>query len=207
MGHRRSRSVPPEGASRLSNIEALGAALLVVDEDGALVEAPGWESAFGSLPPVRVPLAGNDGDQLVGEVAALIEHAKRESELVRRIVPISLEKQRYYTVVAGPYRSDGSGGGAAALVLEITDAFGIGPKEGDAIRQLAHDLRTPLTSMSGALELLESGRLGALASEQTRLLGMVQKGLKMMLDLIEAASARARAAQAGAAGPQGPTAV
>ena len=50
--------------------------------------------------------------------------------------------------------------------------------------------------MSGAVELLESGRLGQLTPEQTRLLGMLGKGMLMMLSLIDDATARAKAAQA-----------
>src|SRR5438093_474219 len=76
-------------------------------------------------------------------------------------------------------------GGRAALVPEITDAFGVGPREGDSIRELAHDLRTPLAWMSGAVELLESGRLGRLTADQVRLLDMLGKGLQMMLTLID----------------------
>src|SRR4029077_4181609 len=86
------------------------------------------------------------------------------------------------------------------LVLDITEAFGLGPREGDSIRELAHDLRTPLASMSGAVELLESGRLGQLTPEQARLLGMLGKGMQMMLSLIDDATARAKAAQAADGG-------
>jgi signal transduction histidine kinase len=49
--------------------------------------------------------------------------------------------------------------------------------------------------MSGAVELLESGRLGQLTPEQTRLLGMLGKGMQMMLSLIDDASTRAKAVQ------------
>ncbi len=77
--------------------------------------------------------------------------------------------------------------------------FGLGPGEGDSIRQLTHDLRTPLSSMSGAVELLEAGRLGQLTPEQTKLLGMLGKGMQMMLSLLDDASARARAAQSASA--------
>src|SRR2546425_112976 len=53
----------------------------------------------------------------------------------------------------------------------------------------------PLTSMSGAVELLESGRLGQLTPEQVRLLEMLGKGMQMMLSLLDDASARAKSAQ------------
>ncbi len=113
----------------------------------------------------------------------------------RRVVAVELDKRRFYSVSAGPLGAGGDGQ-AAALVLEITDAFGLGPREGDSIRELAHDLRTPLASMSGAVELLESGRLGQLTPEQVRLLGMLGKGMQMMLSLIDDATTRAKAAQA-----------
>jgi len=128
-------------------------------------------------------------------LGAAIDEARRLSAPTRRVVAVELDKRRFYSVSAGPLGMNGEGQ-AAALVLEITDAFGLGPREGDSIRELAHDLRTPLASMSGAVELLESGRLGQLTPEQTRLLGMLGKGMQMMLSLIDDASARAKASQA-----------
>src|SRR3970282_1539343 len=100
------------------------------------------------------------------------------------LVSVVLERQRFYSVAVAPV-DQAHDGSMAALVTEITDVFGMGPREGDAIRQLSHDLRTPLTSMNGAVELLESGRLGRLTPEQARLLDMLGKGLQMMLSLIE----------------------
>jgi len=88
----------------------------------------------------------------------------------------------------------------AVLASEITEAFTIAPREGQAIRDLGHDLRSPLTSLSGAVELLQSGRVGALTQEQDRLLGMMQQGLQMMLTLIDDATSPYRAA----AGPGNP---
>ena len=128
----------------------------------------------------------------IGETSCIL---RRLSARAHRLVSVVTERQRFYSVSVVPVGTarDGS---MAALVMEITEVFGLGPREGDSIRQLSHDLRTPLTSMSGAVELLESGRLGKLTDEQVRLLDMLGKGLQMMLSLLDDASARARAAQA-----------
>jgi signal transduction histidine kinase len=61
--------------------------------------------------------------------------------------------------------------------------------EGKVIRALGHDLRTPLTSISGAVELLQSGRLGGLEPPQEKVLGLMAKGVENMVRLIDEATA------------------
>lgn len=173
----------------------LGAAVLVVDRSGWVVRSSGWEGAVRKPVPARIPPSEEDLDVLLEGIAAAIDDARRLSARAHRLVSVVLERQRFYSVTVAPV-DDTHDGSMAVLVTEITDVFGLGPREGDAIRQLSHDLRTPLTSMSGAVELLESGRLGRLTPEQARLLDMLGKGLQMMLSLLDDASARARAAQA-----------
>jgi signal transduction histidine kinase len=56
------------------------------------------------------------------------------------------------------------------------------------IGQLAHDLRSPLTSISGAAELLLSGRVGELPGVQEKLVKIVDDGASRMADIIQNAS-------------------
>jgi signal transduction histidine kinase len=181
---------------RSREFEALGAALVVVDLDGTVIEAPGWEKSVGSPPPARIPSEEEGPEELLLGVAAALEEGRRRAGPCRRMVTVELDRKRCYSVAAGPLLSGHPAGRAAAIVMEITDALEVGPREGDAMRQLTHDLRTPLTSISGATELLVSGRLGRLTSEQAPLLEVLQKGLQLMLSLIGEASARAHATQA-----------
>ena len=173
----------------------LGAALVVVDRSGWVVRSSGWEGALRKPVPARIPPSEEDLDVLLEGIAAAIDDARRLSARAHRLVSVVLERQRFYSVAVAPV-DQAHDGSMAALVTEITDVFGMGPREGDAIRQLSHDPRTLLTSMGGAVELLESGRLGQLTPEQARLLDMLGKGLRMMLSLLDDASARAKAAQA-----------
>ena len=211
MGKKTSRRKPggkSRGASRAAGdsrptsaptleMESIGAAVVIVDRGGSVVRASGWEKIANAPVPTRIPPADDFPDQLLDGIAAAIDEARRLSGPTRRVVAVELDKRRFYSVSAGPF-DHGAGGRTAALILEITDAFGLGPREGDSIRQLSHDLRTPLASMSGAVELLESGRLGTLTPEQAKLLGMLGKGMQMMLSLIDDASARAKTAQEAA---------
>jgi signal transduction histidine kinase len=185
-----------DGGAGAIEMETVGAAVVVVDGSGLVVRASGWEKVANAPVPTRIPSGDDLPDQLLEGIAAAIDEARRLSGPTRRVVGVELDKRRFYSVSAGPL--DPGRGRTAALILEITDAFGLGPREGDSIRELSHDLRTPLASMSGAVELLESGRLGQLTPEQTRLLGMLGKGMQMMLSLIDDASARAKAAQEAA---------
>lgn len=179
----------PGGAS-------FGAATLAVDPGNAVLACAGWDALLGVPAPERLPGDDTGPEALVEPLVAVIEESRRRGRPTRRVVRVDVDRKRYYVLAAGPSAGEPRGADILALVLEITDGFSVGPREGDEIRQLAHDLRTPLTSMSGAVELLESGRLGQITAEQTRLLGMLQDGMQMMLSLIDDASGHAKAAQA-----------
>jgi signal transduction histidine kinase len=174
----------------------LGAAALAVDSGNGIVAVDGWDAVVGAPAPARLPAEDAGPDALIDPLVAVIEESRRRGRPARRVVRVDVDRKRYYALAAGPAAGGPRNADVVALILEITEGFTVGPREGDDIRQLTHDLRTPLTSMSGAVELLESGRLGQVTAEQTRLLGMLQDGMQMMLTLIDDASARAKAAQA-----------
>ncbi len=175
-------------------LQAAGAALLLVDERGTVLGSAGWKEAFGDPAPAVIRDGGGDGEALLEAVASIVAEARQRRGRVRRCVEISLDRHRTYSISAGPVAGDGPEPETAVLALDITDGFRAGPKEGEAIRQLGHDLRSPLTSMSGAVEMLQMGRLGRLSAEQTRLVGMLQQGIELMLSLIDEATVHYRAA-------------
>ncbi len=55
----------------------------------------------------------------------------------------------------------------------------------DFVSSVSHELRTPMTSILGYLEMLADGHGGALAPEQLRLLGIVDRNAQRLLVLIE----------------------
>lgn len=100
------------------------------------------------------------------------------------MVEVTTDKARFYAAIAAPMSGSGRPARLAVSVAE-TDAPGATDAEGRIIRQLGHDLRTPLTSISGGIELMQSGRLGGLQPQQERILGLMQKGVEAMVRLID----------------------
>jgi signal transduction histidine kinase len=186
-----------------AGIGAPGGALLLIDARGTVQRADGWREVVGSPAPREVPAPGESPDALLDALASTLEEARQRHGTSRRFVEIVTEKRRYFALAAAPADGGDAGAGLAALAFDITDAFRIGPQEGQAIRDLGHDLRTPLTSLSGAVELLQTGRMGTLTAEQDRLLGMMQQSLLMMLTLIEEATAPYRHAAGNGGSPEG----
>lgn len=165
-----------------------GAAILSIDGSRQVLMSTGWEKVVGSPVPSRIPTADEAGDDLVGRIAETLGEAEDRRRPVRRLAAIDLDRRRYFAITAGQGEGGNGGGASSIVVFEVPNVFKVQPKEGEEIRQLAHDLRTPLTSMSGAVELLHAGRMGKLNPEQDRLLGMLQKGIDMMLTLIDKAT-------------------
>jgi len=166
-----------------------GPAFLLVGAGGSVVEALEWETVSADPVPGRIG-AGSEHDPLlraIGEAVLLARQSRRPSA---RSIEISLERPHVYAIAAAPIAGKGRGRtGEVAVIVSEAPAAQAGRAEGKVMRQLGHDLRTPLTSISGAVELLQSGRLGPMADQQVRVLGMMQKGVDAMVRLIDEATA------------------
>jgi two-component system, NtrC family, sensor histidine kinase PilS len=80
---------------------------------------------------------------------------------------------------------DGGRSGCLFLLVDMT-AYVSGSEPVRAlVSQLAHDLRSPLTSISGAAELLLSGRVGQLVGPQQRLVKIVDDGTQRLAAIIK----------------------
>jgi signal transduction histidine kinase len=88
--------------------------------------------------------------------------------------------------------SEGPRSGALVLVLDLTHHVTGSEPVRRLVAQLAHDLRSPLTSIAGAAELLLSGRVGTLAGVQEKLVKIVDDGAGRMADIISRASQEGR---------------
>jgi signal transduction histidine kinase len=164
------------------------AAFLLVNGRGGVAEATGWEAL--SLEPVpQVIAAPSEGDDpILAGIAAAVAGARRNRRPTMRLVEVTLERAHLYVITAAPFSGPGKAGSIAVTVAETGEPQA-GSAEGKVIRQLGHDLRTPLTSISGAVELLQSGRMGPLQENQVKVVGLMQKGADALLKMIDAATA------------------
>ena len=166
-----------------------GVAFLLVGAGGSVVEAQDWESLSAEPVPARIGV-GPEDDPFLRSIGEAVLEARENRRPSARTLEISLERPYLYAIAAAPIASKGRGkaGEVGVFVRELPSPQA-GGAEGKVIRQLGHDLRTPLTSISGAVELLQSGRLGPVAEQQLRVLGMMQKGVDAMVRLIDEATA------------------
>ncbi len=87
-----------------------------------------------------------------------------------------------------------AGGGWEANVLPLVGGSG---REAEILSDLLHDLRTPLTTLLGAAELLETGRLGAVPERAVNLLKAVEGAGRQITEVLEKAAERRAAPLAG----------
>ena len=175
----------PTVKSRAGDKGAL--AFLLVSARGSVTGSLGWETLSGDPAPRGIG-DGRDDDPVLRGIGEAVVEARRTRLPAARSVEVSLERPHVYAIIAAPLTGKGKDGEMAVVVHEAP-APRAGRGEGQVIRQLGHDLRTPLTSISGAVELLQSGRLGALQPQQERVLGMMQKGVDAMVRLIDEGTA------------------
>jgi len=159
------------------------AVFFLIDGRGSVVEAAGWERLSVDPPPSSFDDSTETENPIVQTIAETIAEARAAGAPATRHIEISQEKIRIYAVTAAPM----PGRGGARFAVTVAEAGGpqAGAEEGKVIRQLGHDLRTPLTSISGAVELLQSGRLGGLQPQQERVVSLMQKGVEAMVRLID----------------------
>lgn len=164
------------------------AALVVVDGEGLVHAIEGWETLELDQPPTTLAVTGAFDSPLPRGLAALLESARHSGHPEASLVEVTTDRAHFYAAVAAPLPGPGKTPRFAVSVTEI-DPPGATHAEGLIIRQLGHDLRTPLTSISGGVELMQSGRLGGLQPQQERILGLMQKGVEAMVRQIDDATA------------------
>ena len=164
-----------------------GVAVLLVGGRGAVLESRGWDTLSPDPAPRRFGGGEEEDNPILRGIGDVVAEVRRTGRPAARSVEVSLERPRLYCITAGPVSGSGQDEKVAVAVQEAPAAQA-GRAEGRVIRQLGHDLRTPLTSISGAVELLQSGRLGGLAPAQERVLGLMQKGVDAMVRLIDEAT-------------------
>jgi signal transduction histidine kinase len=163
------------------------AIFFLIDGRGRVVEAAGWDRISADPPPSSFDDSAETDNTIVQTIAAAIAEARADGAPATRRIEVSQEKIRIYAITAAPM----PGRGGARFAVTVAEAGGpqAGAEEGKVIRQLGHDLRTPLTSISGAVELLQSGRLGGLQPQQERVVSLMQKGVEGMVRLIDESTA------------------
>lgn len=88
--------------------------------------------------------------------------------------------------MAGDDRRYAADGGQPRATLALLQALSpLDERTEGLLRALAHQLRNPLTSVSGYVELMIDGSLGPLTDEQVRVLRTVTDGMARLSEFID----------------------
>jgi len=170
-------------------IEGLEAALLLIDADSRVLFLN--ERACTLL---GRDLTGTrlDSDSFVDDLPLVeaVAGVYRRAEGAGRELLTSTDEggSHFYWVTVAPTVAPTAGAAASRrrviAVVDISAPLMEAPAIRKVFSQVNHDLRSPLTSIAGAAELLLSGRVGTLEPVQRRLVTIVDEGSRKMGELL-----------------------
>ncbi len=105
-------------------------------------------------------------------------------QLDSRIVPVKLAERRFVRVHVMPFSPPGSPPGYYLSFTDATREGEIDEMKSDFISVASHEMRTPMTSIKGSIELLLGGYAGELPPESTELLGICLTAVDRLVRLI-----------------------
>jgi signal transduction histidine kinase len=150
-----------DGTGKLQGTNAASSTLLGINP-----ERDGLEPLAGVDPGVRALIDKMRAHVLAGKGAYV---PKGFEEAVR--VPLPGEGERVFLPRATPiYSEDGTVAGAAIVLQDITRLFRFDELKNDLVATVAHEFRTPLTSLRMALHLVTEEVVGPLTQKQGDLL-------------------------------------
>lgn len=184
-------------------VEGFDAAILLIDTTGRVVLANGKSSQL-----LGRDLTGSDfvverledDLPLLETVANLYRESVSNHRSGRELIATTDANGShfYWATVTQSEGAGGAGQDRVIVVLDISEPVMEGPAIRKVFSQISHDLRSPLTSIAGAAELLQSGRVGVMEPVQARLVRIVEEGARKMGEIL--AATKGALAEAGAVG-------
>jgi signal transduction histidine kinase len=117
------------------------------------------------------------------------------TDLLTMIFPVLIPKRKFVRIIVQPYGDTQPNNGrdnSTGFLFTFADATSEGEideMKNDFISVASHEMRTPMTSIKGALELLLGGYAGELPAEATELLGIsltaVDRLVRLINDLLD----------------------
>ncbi|MBI2820439.1 MAG: PAS domain-containing protein [Acidobacteria bacterium] len=131
---------------------------------------------------------GDSAGELLRLVTQLTQHPPQET-LVRRLPFHTAERRKYLRVRVQPYRPAPGVSGFLFLFRDATQEGEVDEMKNEFVSMASHEMRTPMTSIKGSLELLLGGYAGELPTEAVELLGIsltaVDRLVRLINDLLD----------------------
>ena len=127
---------------------------------------------------------GNSGGSIRGQFLDALGEALRMEGPLDRLLTSEDDRRRALYLSVVPREDERGNRRVVAHLMDLSDLVGRGDLIADILRQVRHDLRGPLTSLLGAIELLQTERVGQLEERQRRLLQIMEKAAQSMSAMV-----------------------
>lgn len=139
--------------------ENMSEGFLVIDQDANLLT---YNSA--ALRLLEIAPAASDGQSMAGSVLSFCR-AKEFREVIsdvlsgKRAESVMVREERSYSLIANPVFESDAVIGAVVIILDITESEKRNTLRREFTANVSHELKTPLTSISGFAELMKEGEV------------------------------------------------
>jgi len=190
-------------------LDALDASICLVDGQGKILYANQAAHCLFERDPTGIDLAGpatDDDTALLASVAERYRAAKGSGQALRELMIVPEQDGPRHCWLTLTPASPQAGAPRLLMLQDISDALTGSAALNKILSHVRHDLRSPLTSILGAAELLLSGRVGELQATQQRLAKIIEGGARKMDEILaktDVEKVRAQEAALEAAGETG----
>ncbi len=166
-----------------SVIQNMDEGLILIDHEGTVQTVN--QSACGIL---NIPQDARNKPLVSLNRDLALQKAAREAGEGKRTVQELLVQGRRYRLVASPVRSIGEETGAVLLLMDDTERLEAEQTRREFSANVSHELKTPLTSISGYAEIIRNGLVqpgdvcefaGKIYDEAARLIALVEDILQL----------------------------
>jgi PAS domain S-box-containing protein len=174
---------------------------------GVMVTGPDWRVLYANRTIERG--LGQPREQIIGQHMLMLvaEFCKRDlcGDVLRLLTRLTMDppkeasakrlpfhtpgRRSFVRIRVQPYPLEGSEPGYLFFFRDATEEGEIDEKKNEFVSVASHEMRTPMTSIKGSLELLLGGYAGELPAEATELLGIsltaVDRLVRLVNDLLD----------------------
>lgn len=178
-----------------STFRSMAEAVIVLDQEGRILRCNQAAGRLFSFEPAEVELRDIQEVIRLADVQQFFEQTMQQDSPAEAVITVSAGRERILSANGARLRSESSGQDASALLVfhDITRLKRLETMRRDFAANVSHELKTPITAISGFVETLRDGALHEPDAE--RFLDIIARNVRRLRTIIEDLLALARLEQ------------
>jgi two-component system phosphate regulon sensor histidine kinase PhoR len=191
----RSESLQKQLGLLESTFRSMAEAVIVLDQEGRILRCNQAAGRLFSFEPAEVELRDIQEVIRLADVQQFFEKTMQLDSPAEAVITVSAGRERILSANGARLRSESSGQDAGALLVfhDITRLKRLETMRRDFAANVSHELKTPITAISGFVETLRDGALHEPDAE--RFLEIIARNVRRLRTIIEDLLALARLEQ------------